>query len=465
MLLKLIRNRLQRRKPAAELTRLALEHHARGELDRAEEYFREAALQAPSDLTAWTNLAATLVRQQKYAAAIPVLQEVIELAPQLAEAHLDLGVCHNRLKDNAAAIRHYRRAIELKPALASAHANIVNAYLDCCDWDAVDAWCSDFLEYRTAHPAAEWAQRLEPFASLTLFPGALARELAIARAAGIERSLGADGALPAPPPARRSGEKIRVGYVSADFHSHATAHLTFSLYESHDRAGFEIYAYSMGPDDGSIYRRHIERTCDRFIDVRSLSADRAAATIRADGIDILIDMKGYTANGRPEIFARRPAPIQVSYLGYPGTTGARCIDYFISDRVATPPGHEDEFTEQLVYLPDSYQVNDHNQPIAEGPVSRSACGLPERGFVFCSFNMLRKIDRRDIRGVDGDPAERARQRAVAHQARIRRPSRICARRRRARASIPSASFSPTGSTRRRTWRGTGWRISSSTPTW
>ena len=393
MLLDLIRRRLQRRKTAAELTRLALEHHARGELDRAEEYFREAALQTPADVTAWTNLAATIVRQQRYAAAIPVLQEVIELAPELAEAHLDLGVCFNRLKDNAAAIRHYRQAIALKPALAAAHANLVNAYLDVCDWDAVQGWCADFLDYRKSRPAAEWTQRLEPFCALMLFPGALAREVATERAAQIERTAGAHRAAPPLRPAARGSKRIRVGYVSADFYSHATAHLTFSLYESHDRAGFEIHAYSLGPDDGSVYRRHIERTCDRFCDVRYLSAPSVADRIRADGIDILVDMKGYTAHGRPEIFARRPAPIQVSWLGYPGTTGASWIDYFVTDRVATPAGFENEFTEALVYMPDCYQVNDHGQPIGQGHVSRAACGLPAKAFVYCSFNMLRKIDR------------------------------------------------------------------------
>ena len=392
MLFKLIRKSLQRRKPAAELSKLALEHHARGELEQAEEYFREAVRQTPSDVSAWTRLAATIVSQEKYASAVPVLQEVIELQPELAEAHQDLGLCYARLKDNAAAIRHYRRAIELKPDLAAAHANLVNAYLDCCDWDAVDRWCDDFRAYRETHAANEWAQRLEPFCALMLFPGALARELAIARAAAIERSLDAAGALPPLPP-RNRGRKIRVGYVSSDFHAHATAQLTFSLYETHDRARFEIYAYSMGPDDGSVYRRQIERTCDRFVDVRYLSADRAARRIRDDGIDILIDMKGYTANSRPQIFARRPAPVQASYLGYPGTTGASCIDYFISDRVATPPEHEDEFTEHIVYLPDCYQVNDSRQAIASGALSRADFGLPERGFVYCSFNMLRKIDR------------------------------------------------------------------------
>src|SRR5688572_28548905 len=190
MLLKLIKRALQGRRPDATLTRLALEHHARGELEQAEEYFREATRRTPHDVSAWTNLAATMVRQEKYAAAIPVLQEVIELEPQLAEAHLDLGLCHNRQKDNAAAITHYRKAIALKPDLATAHANIINAYLDCCDWSAVERWCSDFLEYREAHPATQWAQRLEPFCALTLFPGTLARELAETRAMQIERSLG-----------------------------------------------------------------------------------------------------------------------------------------------------------------------------------------------------------------------------------------------------------------------------------
>ena len=394
MLFKFLKRRLKRNRTAAELNELALAHHARGELDTAERYFREAALQTPSEVSVWVNLAATLVGQEKYASAIPVLLEIVELRPDLAEGHLDLGVCYNRLKNNAEAIRHYRRAIELKPTLASAHANLVNACLDCCDWDAVERWTTEFLEYRDAHAPEDWAQRLDPFCALSLLPGAISREVAIQRAATIERAIGGDSAgRPAGRPATRDGGRIRVGYASADFYSHATAHLTFALYETHDRGAFEVYAYSMGPDDGSVYRKHIERTCDSFVDVRREAPAATARRIRSDGIDILVDMKGYTANARPEIFAYRPAPVQVSYLGYPATTGARFMDYFITDRVATPPGHEGEFTESLVYMPDCYQVNDHRQPISPEPLSRSGFGLPAEAFVYCCFNALRKIDR------------------------------------------------------------------------
>lgn len=394
LLLKLLKTALKRGRPLAHLNTLAAEHYRRGELDRAEQYFREVALQSPSELTAWTNLAATLLKQQRHAAALPVLLRVIELEPGLAAAHLDLGTCYNRLRQNTEAIRHYERAIALDPELHSAHANVVNAYLDCCDWDAVDRWAADFVAYKNTHAAHLWAERLQPFCALTLFPGKIARELAIYRSQQIARSI--EGALGHTQDSRAPSHpksRIRIGYVSSDFYAHATAHLTFSLYAAHDRREFEIVAYSMGPDDKSLYRKHIEQTCDRFVDVRFETEDSTARRIKADEIDILVDVKGYTSDNRLQIFAYRPAPVQVSYLGYPGTSGAAFMDYFISDPVATPPGYEEEFTEKIVYLPDSYQVNDSRQPISVEPVARSDFQLPEQAFVYCSFNRPRKIDR------------------------------------------------------------------------
>ena len=395
MLLKFLGKTFRRKRPQSELREAALAAHARGELGLAERHFRELALQNPSDLSSWTNLAATLVKQSKFQEAIPVLFEIIELQPDFAEAHLDLGVCCGRLRKNVEAIGHFLKAIELKPGLAKAHANLINAYMDCCDWSGVEQWVNGFLHYRSEHPVRDWAQRIEPFTALSVFPGEITRELAIERAALIAASVAGNGNPVSPRPRReRKGGRIRVGYVSADFYSHATAHLTFSLYERHDRREFEIYAYSFGPDDGSAYRKHIEATCDRFFDVREELAAATAERIRSDAIDILIDMKGYTANARPQIFARRPAPVQVGYLGYPATSGAPFIDYFITDRVATPRGCESEFTESLVFMPHCYQANDDRQPVASAALSRADCGLPAEGIVFCSFNTLRKIDPR-----------------------------------------------------------------------
>jgi predicted O-linked N-acetylglucosamine transferase (SPINDLY family) len=218
------------------------------------------------------------------------------------------------------------------------------------------------------------------------------KELAVVQADRIARSISASGASHVTT-RRVRDDKIRLGYVSSDFNDHAIAHLTYRLYENHDRRRFEVYAYSIGPDDGSACRKHIERTCDRFTDVREESDERTAARIRHDGIDILMDMNAYTESNRMGIFAHRPAPVQVNYLGHPGTSGASFIDYFITDAGATPPGHEAEFTESLVYLPDTYQANHGAHEISAERMTRAQFELPEDAFVFCDFNQPRKIDR------------------------------------------------------------------------
>ncbi|MDB5905308.1 MAG: hypothetical protein JWM26_4186 [Betaproteobacteria bacterium] len=393
MLLSLLRTFFKPAKDVAELNALALAHYGRGELEPALKYFREAAVLQPDELTAWTNLAVVLIAQQDYGVAVPILLKVIEMAPELAEARLDLGVCYYRLKRNVEAVAQYETAIRLKPDLHKAHANLVDACMDACDWDRVDRWRADFDKYRKTHARFLWAQRIEPFSALMLFPGKIARETAVERAAQLEASAKACANAPTLRAGAYKHDRIRVGYVSADLYDHATAHLAWGLFEAHDRRVFEVTAYSSGPDDASRYRKHMVSTCDRFVDIRSETPERTAERIRDDEIDILVDMKGYTAHARPQIFALRAAPVQVSYLGYPGTMGADFIDYFISDGVATPPGRETEFTEKVVRLPGSYQVNDNTQPIDERVMPRADAGLPETGFVYCSFNRLGKIDR------------------------------------------------------------------------
>ena len=391
MLLKLVRAAFNRGRQRADAHTLALDHYQHGELEKAEQHFRDVVRREPANVTAWTDLAVTLVRQQKHAEAIPVLLRAIELKPDLAKAHLDLGVCHSRLKNNREAIASYQRALALKPDLHLAHAHIVTAYLDACDWKAVDRWKTAFMRYRSKYSARAWTERIDPATALVLFPGQIAREVAIYRAKKIAQA--AAGTEAAAGSAGYAHKRIRVGYVSSGFNNHPIAHLTHGLFGAHGRSAFEIFAYSYGPDDGSSYRKHIEATCEHFMDVRGELPERTADRIRADEIDILVDLNGHTANSRLEIFAGRPAPVQVAYLGYPGTTGAPFIDYFISDRVATPPGFDKEFTEKIVYLPGSYQVNDQRQQISEATMTRADYGLPEGAFVYCSFNRLGKIDR------------------------------------------------------------------------
>ncbi len=196
-----------------------------------------------------------------------------------------------------------------------------------------------------------------------------------------------------PTPRRRvlSPGRLRIGYLSGDFHSHATAFLAAGLFEQHDRKRFEIIAYSTGPDDRSPMRARLLRAFDRFVDVRGRDPRVIADMIHGDAIDILVDLKGHTQDATPIVLACRPAPIQVHYLGYPGTLEGGLVDYLIGDPVVTPPQHLTDYAETLAVLPDSYQINDRERPISAG-VSRAELGLPESGFVFCSFNQTYKIN-------------------------------------------------------------------------
>jgi predicted O-linked N-acetylglucosamine transferase (SPINDLY family) len=182
-----------------------------------------------------------------------------------------------------------------------------------------------------------------------------------------------------------------VAYLSADYHSHATAYLAAGLFEAHDQSRFEAIAISFGPDDSSEMRQRLTRAFDRFIDVRDKSDHAVAALLREMEIDIAVDLKGFTQDARPGILAHRPAPVRVNYLGHPGTMGARYIDYLIADRRIVPEGHERHYAEKIVCLPDSYQANDRKRRIAERMPARVDEGLPDTGFVFCSFNGSFKI--------------------------------------------------------------------------
>src|SRR6185503_8464888 len=187
------------------------------------------------------------------------------------------------------------------------------------------------------------------------------------------------------------GKKIRVAYVSADFHEHATAVLTARMFELHDRAQFEVIGLSCGPDDASPMRKRLVQAFDRFADVEKRSDAEALRLMREQPVDIAVDLKGHTKGARLAVFAQRAAPLQVSYLGYPGTLGASFFDYVIADRVVIPREDERFYTEAVAALPGSYQVNDATRPIAERTPTRAALRLPENGFVFCCFNNNYKI--------------------------------------------------------------------------
>jgi predicted O-linked N-acetylglucosamine transferase (SPINDLY family) len=186
-------------------------------------------------------------------------------------------------------------------------------------------------------------------------------------------------------------DRIRLAYLSADFHNHATSYLINELFELHDKSKFEIIAISFGPDRLDEFRMKLAGSVTQFIEVQNQSDFEVARLLRDREIDIAVDLKGYTRDSRPGILAFRPAPIQVNYLGFPGTMGADFIDYIIADRFVIPPAERVCYTEKIVYLPDSYQPNDSKRRIADHTPTRAEAGLPETGFVFCSFNNSYKI--------------------------------------------------------------------------
>ncbi len=196
---------------------------------------------------------------------------------------------------------------------------------------------------------------------------------------------------PQPPPPPGADEPIVVGYLSSDYHEHATAYLLSELFELHDRRRFRIHAYCYSPESRGPMRQRIKRGVDHFISVKGLSHGDTAATIARNGVHVLVDLKGWTAGSHTPVMGLRPAPIQVSWLGYPGSTGGEAIDYFVSDRVVTPEGADADFAEHLVRLPGCYQINDRRRRVDPIRPTRAAFDLPETAFVYASFNQPYKV--------------------------------------------------------------------------
>jgi predicted O-linked N-acetylglucosamine transferase (SPINDLY family) len=198
---------------------------------------------------------------------------------------------------------------------------------------------------------------------------------------------------PLPSPRISASAPRRIGILSPDFHEHLNAHILLPLFELLDRKRFELFAYSLGPDDGSDIRARIRRSSHRFRDLRLLDSRAAAQQIRTDGIDILLDLGGYSSGARFDIAAFRPAPVQALYLGFSGTLGSCCVDYVIADRTVLPPEDESNWPEKPIYLPHTWFLYDFRSPPAVLPrAARANYGLPEEAFVFCAFHRAEKIE-------------------------------------------------------------------------
>src|SRR5580704_6387091 len=367
---------------AAARNNLALILSEAGELGAADDLLRQAVRRWPDYAEGHNNLGALLLDQGRPQEALGALQAALRLKPDYPEAYLNTGNALRELGSLGEAIAAYRRAIELRPTYAEALAQLIYHRARACDWSDATA-----AEATLLSAVRQNAARIPPFMLLATAASA-ADQLLCARKwvehfAVPEHEVFVHHATP------RAG-RLRIGYVSSDFYDHATAYLIAELIERHDRGLFEIHGYSYGADQSGAMRARLVSAFDRFTDIDALAHRDAAARIRADDIDILVDLKGHTHRARPKILAFRPAPVQVNYLGYPGTMGAPFIDYIIADDFIVPRDRQMLFTEKLAYLPDCYQPNDTRRDIAAAP-SRAACGLPAQGFVFCGFNNSFKI--------------------------------------------------------------------------
>ena len=351
----------------------------------------------PAHADASNNKGNTLRALRRPDAALAAFERACELRPGEALFHNNRAVMLSQLHRHDEALDAADRALALDPAMARAHHNRAVALMApetpwlagdhlhqkmlVCDW-------SDFGSASTALCAriARGALAASPFALLSI-----SDDPALQRTAAElwSRQFPRDDSLG--PLAQRSGGKIRLGYFSQDFRVHPVASLIAGVIEAHDRADFEVVGFSYGPDTGDAMHQRLEKAFDRFIDIRGMSDRDVAVRAREMRIDIAVDLGGYTGTARTGVFALRAAPVQVNAIGYPGTVGHTEIDYIIADPVLIPPTERAFYTERVVDLA-CFQANDRSRAIADTTPPRSALGLPEDAFVFCSFNKSYKFN-------------------------------------------------------------------------
>jgi predicted O-linked N-acetylglucosamine transferase (SPINDLY family) len=344
----------------------------------------EAALALrPAWAQAWFNRGSALADAGRHAEALHCQERAIAIDPGFVEAHVRRGVALRDLGRHGEALASLDRAAALDPGFEWLQGLWLHSRMRVCEWSGlaehVDHLVAAILRgERVAHPF--------PVLALT------GSEAVHRRAAQtwVEAKLRPRGTLP-PIPARAGGGRIRIGYFSADFFEHATSYLLAEVLEGHDRGAFEVTAFSFGPDTRDAMRSRIGAAVERFVDVRERSDEEIAQLARSLAIDVAVDLKGFTEDCRTGIFALRAAPVQASYLGYPGTMGADFIDYLVADETVVPREHGRHYAERIAWLPGSYQANDARRRISERAFTRAEAGLPAAGFVFCCFNNSYKI--------------------------------------------------------------------------
>ncbi len=402
---------------ADSLTGRGLALQALKRLDVAVASFDQALAIDPGNGDAWFSRAAALLALRRYAQSASSYDRALAIRPDWADAYFGRGRARQALErfddalsdfDTALAMRPFfpeclysygnllrelnrleeaiaafERLLDIAPDHDFLKGMLLYTKMFCGDWDRFDV-----LVDAVDRDVGFGQKVVEPFVyqAISKSPRDLQRCAEIFSAAHYPRV-----ATPVWSGERYDHARIRIGYVSGEFRYQATSILIAELFERHDKARFALFAFDNGWDDGSALRARINRACDEVIDISALGDRAAADLIREKEIDILVDLNGYFGSERTGVFACKPAPVQVNYLGFPGTMGADYMDYIIADAVVIPPDEYPFYAEKVVSLPDCYQANDTKRRFAERTPSREDCGLPDRGFVFCCFNNTYKI--------------------------------------------------------------------------
>jgi protein O-GlcNAc transferase len=355
---------------------------ATGSLDEALADYEKAVSLAPASARAFNGRGSVLHALKRGREALADFDHALALDGTLADALANRAHLRWSLNDDyAGATADLKAALAINPDQAYARGELLHLQMFAADWD-------DFENQKALVDQSVRAgkQVVRPFVYQAI--SASPADLQACSRIFASRLFPPQGARAL---AARNHDRIRIGYVSGEFREQATAYLMAGLYELHDKSRFEIIAIDNGGGDGSAMRRRLEAAFDRILYINQMSDSEAADRIRAEEIDILVNLNGYFGAPRMGIFARGPAPIQVNYLGFPATLGAPYMDYIIADKVVIPEGEQRFYDEQVVWLPHSYQVNDSKRAIAKDVPGRAALGLPENGFVFCNFNQSYKL--------------------------------------------------------------------------
>jgi predicted O-linked N-acetylglucosamine transferase (SPINDLY family) len=337
----------------------------------------------PKLVHALTNRGAVLVELKRYQEGLASCDRALAIEPRDLTALANRGNALFELRRYAEAAEAFERLLALDPDFDYAAGKALYYRLLDCDWSSYDRAVMTIVDKLAAGKRA-----IIPFMGLNILESAAAQN-SCAQIFSRDQHPRSNAAIWQGE--RYEHARIRVAYLSADFRDHPMAYLMAGLFEAHDKSRFETTAISFGPDPKDEFRKRLERSFDRFLDVQTWTDRDLARLLKELEIDIAVDLMGYTSGSRPAILALRPAPIQVNFLGFPGTMGAAHIDYIIADRFVIPEGCQSFYTEEIAYMPDTYWPTDSRLAIGERAPTRAAAGLPEAGFVFCCFNQSYKI--------------------------------------------------------------------------